>query len=460
MPDTSQEKFAKRWEPFAVPAVSLAVIATLGFLQDRWPEVFSTRPVALLSQLKPSATAKDSVKVIAALQDTVELLARIDTAKAQQDRIQKVLEDSAGIVPIEGSKVLQSVFTSLREGKGTRIAWFGDSFIEGDILVQDVREMLQKVFGGRGVGFVPVTSVTAQFRQSVHHTYSKDWDDYSLLSRRSPGNLGISGHLFLPSMTMDSTEASWVHLKAAARSGSTSFDRVKVLYSGNQDSGASIRCNGSSHLLSMAPGIHAAEFRTPAAKTATIRFHSQDTVGIHGISLEGDSSGILIDNFSFRGNSGIGLLKIPVWVLRQSDRLLGGYQLVVLQYGTNVTDASMAGFGWYGKKMVEVVHHLRQGFPNAAILMIGVGDRGSRNGTEIVSNPAVAKVVQAQRQAAQESQAAFWDLREAMGGENSMGTWARWGLASEDYTHISPGGGRRLGKAFAKAFLKAWETER
>ena len=74
-----------------------------------------------------------------------------------------------------------------------------------------------------------------------------------------------------------------------------------------------------------------------------------------------------------------------------------------------------------------------------------------------MSNPTVSKVIEAQRNAAKQTGSAFWDLREAMGGENSMGAWAQAGLASLDYTHISPGGGRRLGKAFAKAFLKAWE---
>ena len=38
-----------------------------------------------------------------------------------------------------------------------RIAVFGDSFIEADIFTADLREMLQKRFGGCGVGFVTIT---------------------------------------------------------------------------------------------------------------------------------------------------------------------------------------------------------------------------------------------------------------------------------------------------------------
>ena len=39
-----------------------------------------------------------------------------------------------------------------------RIAVFGDSFIEADILTADLRNMLQDKYGGCGVGFVTITS--------------------------------------------------------------------------------------------------------------------------------------------------------------------------------------------------------------------------------------------------------------------------------------------------------------
>ncbi len=48
-----------------------------------------------------------------------------------------------------------------------RIAYFGDSFIEADILTADLREMLQQKYGGCGVGFVTITSMTSGFRPAV-----------------------------------------------------------------------------------------------------------------------------------------------------------------------------------------------------------------------------------------------------------------------------------------------------
>ena len=62
-----------------------------------------------------------------------------------------------------------------KKGKA-RIAYFGDSMTDGDLIVQDVRTQFQSVFGGEGVGFVNISSESAASRGSVIHT--------SLSSRR------------------------------------------------------------------------------------------------------------------------------------------------------------------------------------------------------------------------------------------------------------------------------------
>ena len=53
-----------------------------------------------------------------------------------------------------------------------RIAYYGDSFIEGDILTCDLRESLQNEFGGNGVGWVDCGSKVAGFRRTVKHQFS------------------------------------------------------------------------------------------------------------------------------------------------------------------------------------------------------------------------------------------------------------------------------------------------
>ena len=47
--------------------------------------------------------------------------------------------------------------TLLNARRPVRIAFFGDSFVEGDILTADLREKLQLAYGGGGTGFAPTS---------------------------------------------------------------------------------------------------------------------------------------------------------------------------------------------------------------------------------------------------------------------------------------------------------------
>lgn len=65
------------------------------------------------------------------------------------------------------------------KGRLVRIAVFGDSFIEADIFTADLREMLQKRFGGCGVGFVTITSMTSGYRPTVRHSFG-GWSSHAV----------------------------------------------------------------------------------------------------------------------------------------------------------------------------------------------------------------------------------------------------------------------------------------
>ncbi len=80
-----------------------------------------------------------------------------------------------------------------------RIAVFGDSFIEADILTADLRNMLQDKYGGCGVGFVTITSMTSGFRPTVRHSFG-GWQSHSVMDSTffDRKKQGISGHYFVP----------------------------------------------------------------------------------------------------------------------------------------------------------------------------------------------------------------------------------------------------------------------
>jgi len=61
----------------------------------------------------------------------------------------------------------------------------------------------------------------------------------------------------------------------------------------------------------------------------------------------------------------------------------------------------------------------------------------------------------AQRKIAQTCEIAFWDLYDAMGGENSMVKYVNGvpPMASKDYTHFTFRGGKKIAKQLADAIL-------
>ena len=76
------------------------------------------------------------------------------------------------------------------------VAFLGDSFIEGDILVADFRSAMQQAFGGGGIGFVPITSVAAQYRPTVKQS-AEGWKTWSMMTDHSQAYT-LSGLLFEP----------------------------------------------------------------------------------------------------------------------------------------------------------------------------------------------------------------------------------------------------------------------
>lgn len=108
----------------------------------------------------------------------------------------KIIEDYT--FDQQGLSRFFAAIDSIRTGRTVRVAWYGDSFVEGDILIGDLRDTLQSVWGGGGVGFVPVTSEVAQFKRTLKHQFH-GWTTYSIVKKadyRPP--LGINGYAYSP----------------------------------------------------------------------------------------------------------------------------------------------------------------------------------------------------------------------------------------------------------------------
>ncbi|MFM9029056.1 MAG: GDSL-type esterase/lipase family protein [Bacteroidota bacterium] len=372
--------------------------------------------------------------------------------------------------------------SSVKSGGGkVRIAYFGDSMIEGDLLTADLRSMFQEKFGGRGVGFVPITSVVASFRSTIRHTFYDDWKEIDFNSKeRKSHALPPSGHVFVVgsrdslenqnqepvevATEQKKQEAPWVLYQSSSSYKSLShFQDIRLFYGNataaelkvdvslDKNEPLTISLEGSSvmNVVTLNKGVPADKVR--------MSFMSNAPVDIYGCSFESDS-GVFIDNYAFRGTSGAQLTSLPVSVTNEFDRIMQ-YDLVVLEYGLNVSDQNTTDVTWYVNNMIKSVNHIRACFPAADILLIGAPDKGYKNDEgEIVTQPSIPLLVEAQRTIAKNTGIVFWDLYSAMGGYNTMKSWAEATppLAGKDYTHMSQGGARKVAQLLFDELMRKY----
>ncbi len=393
-----------------------------------------------------------------AFQDTTQIDIRTVMLR---DSLYKVVSasqgaDSAGI-RIEDYSVghtgLQRFFAALKRtgqmGRPVRIAFMGDSFVEGDILVSDFRNAMQKRFGGHGVGFIPVASTASQFRPTIDQQ-AEGWTTRSIIHNKKE-KYTLSGMFF-----ECKSDKATLSFKTSDRYATLQkVKSLKFIYEKTSGVDMELAFNDSTETLSRK--LDSPEpFNQFVVDRDTITegsFIFSNAKGFRslGIALE-DNEGIVVDNFSLRGNSGLVWEHLDPEVCRSFSNIRP-YDLIILEYGLNAMDEDMLDYGWYRSRMVGVVKHLQTCFPDADLLLISISDRSNQYDGEFRTMPAVLALLHAQRQIARNAGIPFWNMFGAMGGENSMVEYVEKGWASKDYTHLSFRGGREIAKSLMNALM-------
>ncbi|MGQ0829097.1 MAG: hypothetical protein ACT4ON_11970 [Bacteroidota bacterium] len=367
------------------------------------------------------------------------------------------LVDSSNIYDFiqDSTSALAHFFESLnkvrKQKHKARIAYFGDSMIEGDLITQDLRTHMQDAFGGSGVGFVPITSIVAGFRTSIIHSFN-GWTTYNLLDKLPSGHLlGISGYGFVPDLidSFDSATNSsncWVKYVAVKKRHLDKFPQAKLLYGKSRGENYAV-INGKRYKLDGTKTVNELLIDNGnACQSVNAKFQCKTPIDIFGFSAESDS-GAFVDNFSFRGNSGMPITKVSKSVYSGTNECLG-YDLVILEYGLNVVSENVMDYSWYERGMNNVIKHIRESFPGASILLISVGDKGYHKDNVYQTNPGVPLLVEVQKRLAENNKLAFWNLYDAMGGNGSMVKWVEEdpAYANKDYAHFNFKGAHKVGK--------------
>ncbi len=342
----------------------------------------------------------------------------------------------------EGQSALRRLRAALREGhsRAVRIAFVGDSFIEGDILVEPFRKALQQTYGGGGVGYVPLTSPVARFRQSIQQRFEGAWLETSANKSKSR-TLFTLAETFA---TATATASTSYKLKNAA-------DRVTLHYvSDTIPVAISYSINGGDQQRVELPASYGAltEYTFPhgAVKQLELATEGSDGARFYGVCFDG-ATGVSVDNYSLRGSSGAKLNAVSSALTAQLSRFRP-YDLIILSYGLNVVSAqdNDDSYDWYYAAMAKSIEHIQQLYPNATILLMSLSDRATLREGEIHPLNGVARVLRLQHRLAQRYGLLFWNTHEAMASLGGIKGFVDKGWAAKDYTHISMAGGRQLAK--------------
>jgi lysophospholipase L1-like esterase len=347
---------------------------------------------------------------------------------------------------VDSNASITHFFTKLdaikTKSKKMRIAYFGDSFIEGDYITDEIRKKFQTAYGGNGIGFLPMQSVVESDYLNINFKSNKNWLDNNFISSPNNNLLGLTGHVFYANGQATTSYAT--------RKGGV-FNLVK-LYTGKSatpNPSIEIGTGNTSKQFIVSNSNLINETTISNQPIQNIKITSSDSqLPIYGISIE-DTNGVYLDNYGFRGNSGLLTNKITEALMKQFNTYFN-YDLIIVHYGLNAVSHGNEKFTWFENAQTKLIQKLRAAFPNTPILLVSTSDIGYNQDGTWITEPGVPYMVNTQRTIAKKNKVAFWDLYSSMGGENTMVRWVQNEprLAALDYTHLSGLGAKRVADIF------------
>ena len=407
-----------------------------------------------------------------------------DTSIHKEQTAQVALNRSIQLPP-NNPDALRTLLHGIKNESKTkviRILHYGDSQLEGDRITDYLRNRMQQNFGGEGPGFILPNEPAATSRRSAWVTQSNNMKKSAIYvkgGQSKDGRYGIGGASFSLSgastgflnweegtdsidpsprgvYSSGSNTKSYIKIK----NGSTAYpltkkhSRITLLY--DNDEHFQVRLTSDNYVneytLPPSAGLGHYSWDRETKKKLTVDFTNGKFPTVYGIALDG-KTGVAVDNFAMRGSSAIGFDKMDRGLYTRQLRKMN-VRCIILQYGINVVPNVRSDYGYYKNILVKQLKSVQAANPGVSIIVIGPSDMSRNRGGNRVSYSNIPLIRDAMRSAAFETNCCFWDLYEAMGGQNSMSAWVEKGLGQRDYTHFSYKGARYVGEMLYNAIME------
>lgn len=331
------------------------------------------------------------------------------------------------------------------------IAHYGDSQIEGDRITAFFRQELQKRFGGSGPGLIPLyqpvqtTSLRQMLTDSVPMFYaggmigargtSNDYGAMASYARVNSSNLQLDVRLFekqrVNRVKVFAASGEHAELKATLAGSEKLFDQSQLT------TNDWLLRNSTSHI--------------------SISLEGKGRV--YGVALD-SIKGVSVSNLPFRGSDGLFFTRIEKKHFAQMHSELNT-RLVILEFGGNAVPSipDTARAERYCRGLAKQIEYVKSACPQADVVVIGPADMSVKIGAKLQTHPMLPYVVEAMRRTTTSCGAAFWNMYDVMGGENSMIAWVehkpRW--AATDYIHFTRKGVEQIATVLCESLMMYYD---
>ena len=172
---------------FAI-ALFFTLLSTVDY--DRFSVPFSFKPINFLSDILSDKESETDVLLTEnqAPENNIPTDSIANKNNSCPPGVKCIENFSGNQFPLE--RFFDKLNAAKRGETQVRIAWYGDSFTDADLLVSDLRDTLQSIYGGNGVGFVPITHEAAAFRKTIKHSFG-GWKPSSIITNPKSNFLGV-----------------------------------------------------------------------------------------------------------------------------------------------------------------------------------------------------------------------------------------------------------------------------
>ena len=358
------------------------------------------------------------------------------------------------------SDVLRAFRQGLEEvnRRTVRVVHYGDSQIEEDRMTQTLRRHLQALYGGGGVGMLPLhqTIPTRTIKQTltingIRQTSQQGPRRHLVYGpkaqRREDGVYGAMGQVAIIGDTaLQRQDSAVLHVEPMGKKphSETYFNRLRLWAKGD------FRCYLNEQPIpdSDRTSIVLAD-STTSCDLALVGFGE-----VYAVSLETEK-GVIVDNVPMRGCTGTIFTDIDSTQLATFYRETNT-RLIIMQFGGNAIPfneqpSTIAGTVQSLRKQVR---YLRQCAPEASIIFVGPGDMLTLIDGETTTYPLLPYMDRLLRKMAAEEHIAYFSLYEMMGGKESMLRWQKNGWAGSDGVHFTRRGAEIAGEKLSEYILK------